>query len=209
MLQDDSLLNHDIEQRINLIYQNLCNVHNFVAPPYGHQIDVHICFSLCGGTGSGIYLDIIQKFRRIIPNANVICYAFSHIFYDHIGVHYLVESNEYASLLEADLSKAGYPEFAELAAIRKALKDDLKYSEDFSRTGYIGHICGVPVIVSKAVNKNEVYLATKEAVTVFIKKGTEIETHRDKNKRQNFIIARKYMVVALTDDTRVIRLVRP
>ena len=95
------------------------------------------------------------------------------------------------------------------AAIRKALKDDLKYVEDFSRTGYIGHICGVPVIVSKAVNKNEVYLATKEAVTVFIKKRTEIETDRDKDKRQNFIIARKYMVVALTDDTRVIRLVRP
>lgn len=114
MLQNDSLLNHDIEQRINLIYQNLCNVHNFVAPPYGHQIDVHICFSLCGGTGSGIYLDIIQKFRRIIPNANIICYAFSHIFYDHIGVNYFVKPNEYASLLEADLSKAGYPEFAEL-----------------------------------------------------------------------------------------------
>ena len=114
MLQDDSLLNHDIEQRINLIYQNLCNVHNFVAPPYGHQIDVHICFSLCGGTGSGIYLDIIQKFRRIIPNANVICYAFSHIFYNHIGVNYFVKPNEYASLLEADLNKTKYQVFTEL-----------------------------------------------------------------------------------------------
>lgn len=114
MLQDDSLLNHDIEQRINLIYQNLCNVHNFVAPPYGHQIDVHICFSLCGGTGSGIYLDIIQKFRRIIPNANIICYAFSHIFYDHIDVNYFVKPNEYASLLEADLNKTKYQVFTEL-----------------------------------------------------------------------------------------------
>ena len=95
------------------------------------------------------------------------------------------------------------------AAIRKALKDDLKYVEDFSRTGYIGHVCGVPVIVSKAVNKGEVYLATKEAVTVFIKKGTEIEQSRDANTRKNEIFARKYMVVALTDDTRVIRLVRP
>lgn len=113
MLQVDSLLNHDIEQRINLIYQNLCNVHNFVAPPYGHQIDVHICFSLCGGTGSGIFLDITQILRKIIPNANIICYAISHSFYDHIGVHYLVKPNEYASLLEADLNKTRYPEYDE------------------------------------------------------------------------------------------------
>lgn len=114
ILQNDSLSQNDVERRIELIYHKLCNILNFVEPPYGHQIDVHLCFSICGGTGSGIFLDIIHILRRIIPNANIICYAFSHIFYDHIGVHYLVESNEYASLLEADLSKAGYLEFAEL-----------------------------------------------------------------------------------------------
>ena len=39
---------------------------------------------------------------------------------------------------------------ADKAAIRKALKDDLSYSEGFVRTGYIGNVAGVPVIVSKA-----------------------------------------------------------
>lgn len=114
ILQNELSYNHNVEHRINEIYHKLCNVFNFAGDPYGNQVDVHLCFSLCGGTGSGIFLDIIQVLRRIIPDVNVICYAISHIFYDHIGVHYLVESNEYASLLEADLSKAGYLEFAEL-----------------------------------------------------------------------------------------------
>lgn len=95
---------------------------------------------------------------------------------------------------------------AQKAKIRKALGADLKYSEGFVRTGYIGHVCGVPVIVSKAVADGEAYLATKEAVTVFVKKGTEIEQDRDPDTRLNDIYARKCMLVALTDGTRAIKL---
>lgn len=91
------------------------------------------------------------------------------------------------------------------AAFRKALKDDLKYSEGFVRTGYIGSVCGVPVIVSKAVPANEGYLATKEAVTVFIKKDTETEYERDADKRNNTYWIRKVAVVALTDATKVVK----
>lgn len=95
---------------------------------------------------------------------------------------------------------------AEKAKIRKALNDDLKYVEDMARTGYIGSVCGVPIFASKAVPAGEAYLATKDAVTVFVKKGAEIEQERDANTRKNDIYARKCMVVALTDDTRVIKL---
>lgn len=93
---------------------------------------------------------------------------------------------------------------AEQANIRKALKDELKYSEGFVRTGYIGSVCGVPVIVSKAVPAGKAYLATKEAVTVFIKKDTETEYERDADKRQNKYWVRKVGVVALTDATKVV-----
>lgn len=95
---------------------------------------------------------------------------------------------------------------ADQAAFRKALKDDLKYSEGFVRTGYIGSVCGVPVIVSKAVPANEGYLATKEAVTVFIKKDTETEYERDADKRNNTYWIRKVAVVALTDATKVVKI---
>jgi hypothetical protein len=82
----------------------------------------------------------------------------------------------------------------------------LKYSEGFARTGYIGSVCGVPVIVSKAVPINKGYLATKEAVTCFVKKGTEIEQDRDIDTRKNIIVARKVMVVALTNGTKCVKL---
>lgn len=92
------------------------------------------------------------------------------------------------------------------AAIRKALKDDLTYSEGFVRTGYIGSIAGVPVIVSKAVPANKGYLATKEAVTVFIKKDTETEYKREPDTRANTYWVRKVGVVALTDATKVCKI---
>lgn len=92
------------------------------------------------------------------------------------------------------------------AAFRKNLGDDLKYSEGFARTGYIGSVCGVPVFVSKAVPADTAYLATAEAVTVFVKKGLETEVARDANTRKNSLYARKCMVVALTDATRAVKL---
>ena len=95
---------------------------------------------------------------------------------------------------------------ADKAAFRKALKDDLKYSEGFVRTGYIGNVSGVPVIVTKAVPKGKGYLATKEAVTVFIKKDSETEYDRDADTRLNSYWVRKVGVVALTDATKVVKI---
>lgn len=95
---------------------------------------------------------------------------------------------------------------ADQAEVRKALKDDLKYSEGFVRTGYIGSVCGVPVIVSKAVPANKGYLATKEAVSVFIKKDTETEYERNADIRKNSYWIRKVAVVALTDATKVVKI---
>lgn len=92
------------------------------------------------------------------------------------------------------------------AEIRKALNDDLKYSEGFARTGYIGHVCGVPIVVSNAVPEGLAFLGTKEAVKCFIKKGVEIEQERDANTRKNTIYARKVMLIALADATRMIKM---
>ncbi len=96
---------------------------------------------------------------------------------------------------------------AQKAKVRKNLGEELKYSEAFARTGYIGTVCGVPVIVSKAVPEGEAYLATKDAVTCFVKKGSEVEQDRDADVRQNKVWARKVMVIALTDATKIVKLV--
>ena len=108
-----------------------------------------------------------------------------------------LEAEDGLFLLISPVDKAGF---------RKALKEDLSYSEGFVRTGYIGSVCGVPVIVSKAVEAGTGYLATKDAVTVFIKKNTEIEQDRDADKRKNFVWGRKVAVVALTDANKVVKI---
>lgn len=92
---------------------------------------------------------------------------------------------------------------AEVAAFRKSLGDELKYSEGFVRTGYIGSVCGVPVYISKAVSAGKAILASKEAVTLFIKKDSEMEQERDADHRKNSVYARKVSLVALTDATKV------
>ena len=95
---------------------------------------------------------------------------------------------------------------ADKAAFRKALKDDLNYSEGYVRTGYIGSVAGVPVVVSKAIPAGTGYLATKDAITTFIKKDTETEYERDADTRNNTYWVRKVAVVALTDATKVVKI---
>lgn len=96
---------------------------------------------------------------------------------------------------------------ADKAAFRKALREDLSYSEGYVRTGYIGTVAGVPVIVSKAIPQGKGYLATKEAVTVFIKKDTETEYERDADTRNNSYWVRKVAIVALTNANKIVKIV--
>ena len=66
------------------------------------KIDIHMCFSLCGGTGSGMFIEMAKLIKDLIPNSNVIGYAVSNSFYDNVGIHWNVKSNAYAALLELD-----------------------------------------------------------------------------------------------------------
>ena len=94
------------------------------------------------------------------------------------------------------------------AEIRKNLKDDLKYVEAYVRTGYIGTVNGVNLYVSNIAAKGEIILATKQAVTYFSKKGTEVEQKRDANTRLNEVFSRKYGIFAFTDATQAVKLVK-
>ena len=97
---------------------------------------------------------------------------------------------------------------AQKAQLRRNLKDELKYVEDFVRTGYIGSLNGIPIYVSKAVPADTAFLANKEAVTVYVKKNIEVEQVRDANIRKNDIYTRRCNVVALTDDSKVVKLTK-
>ena len=98
----------------------------------------------------------------------------------------------------------------DMAKVRKALKDDLKYVEAFAKNGYVGTVGGVNLYTKKDATAGSIYVGTKDAVTLFIKKGTEIEqpprSADDANVRLNTIISRKYYLAALTDETKVVKI---
>lgn len=94
------------------------------------------------------------------------------------------------------------------AAIRKALKDDLKYVEAYVRGGYIGTVAGVNLYVKQDAEPGTICGGTKKAVTYFNKKGVEVEQERDANIRLNEIYSRKYYLVALTDENECFKIVK-
>lgn len=95
---------------------------------------------------------------------------------------------------------------ADMAKVRKALKEDLKYVEAFAKNGYVGTVGGTNLYTKKDATAGEIILATREAVTLFNKKGVEIEQERDANIRKNSIWSRKYYIAALTDDTKAVKI---
>lgn len=111
-----------------------------------------------------------------------------------------------------NVSIFGFVAPVDMAAIRKSLKDDLKYVEAFAKNGYVGTVAGINLYTKKDATSGTVVIGTKEAVTLFVKKGTEVEQPPrdagDANIRKNTIISRKYYLAALTDATKVVKLVK-
>lgn len=100
----------------------------------------------------------------------------------------------------------GWVSPADMAKVRKALKDDLKYVESFAKQGYVGTVGGVNLYTKKDAVEGTIIIATKEAVTLFNKKGTEVEQERDGNIRKNTIFSRKYYFAALTDESKAVKI---
>ena len=96
----------------------------------------------------------------------------------------------------------------DMGAIRKALKDDLKYVEAFAKNGYVGSVAGINLYTKADATAGTIVIGTKDAVTLFVKTGVETEQQRDGNTRQNSIFNRKYYLAALTDATKAVKMVK-
>ena len=92
------------------------------------------------------------------------------------------------------------------AKIRKELKDELKYVESYARQGYIGSVAGINLYDKADATEGEIVVAIRGAVTIFNKKGVETEQEREPNTRQNTAYSRKYYVVALTDESKAVKI---
>lgn len=101
----------------------------------------------------------------------------------------------------------------DMAKVKKAFKDDLKYVEAFVKNGYIGTVAGINLYVKKNAPENQIIIASKDAVTIFNKKGVEVEQSTSKNRsaedanvRLNTIYSRKYYLAALTNNTKAVKI---
>ena len=108
----------------------------------------------------------------------------------------------------------GFVSPTDMAKVRKALKDDLKYVEAFAKNGYVGTVGGTHLYTKKNATVGEIIIGTKQAVTLFIKKNTEIEriaknmrSADDANVRLNTVFSRKYYLPALTDATKAVKII--
>lgn len=104
------------------------------------------------------------------------------------------------------MEKFAFVSPADVAKIRKALKDDLKYVSEFVRQGYIGHVADWALYTKKDAVPGTIVGGTKEAVTLFNKRGVEVEQERDADVRENKVWSRKYYLVALTDATKAVKI---
>lgn len=102
---------------------------------------------------------------------------------------------------------------ADMGKVRKALKDDLKYVEAFAKSGYVGTVAGISLYTKADATEGEIVIGTKDAVTLFNKKGVEVEqitadkrSEEAANIRQNTVFSRKYYLAALTDETKAVKL---
>ena len=97
------------------------------------------------------------------------------------------------------------------AKIRKALKDQLQYVESYARQGYVGSVAGINLYEKADATEGTIIVATKDAVTIFNKKGVEVEipprSADEANVRKNTAFSRKYYVVALTDESKAVKIV--
>lgn len=150
--------------------------------------------------------DIFAEFNKATLNVNASAFDFG-AFVDAMALLNLEKMegvNAFAWVAPADM-----------ASVRKTLKDDLKYVEAFVKTGYVGTVGGVNLYVKKDATPGTIVGGTREAVTLFNKLGTEVEQVLKNNRsetaanvRKNTIFTRKFYLPALTDATKAFKITK-
>lgn len=106
-----------------------------------------------------------------------------------------------------DIEKFAFVHPKDMAKIRKAAKGDLSYVQNFIGQGYVSTLGDWNLYVTKLATEGTILGGTREAVTLFNKKGVEVEQGRNEDIRQNTIWSRKYYLAALTDATKAVKIV--
>lgn len=97
---------HSFKSKLEKIVEELTNIAPQASPDYELlptvDIDVHIAFSLCGGTGSATFLTLAYLVREVLTQCTITGYAFGHNFFKSLPTRDRIDVNTYASLVELD-----------------------------------------------------------------------------------------------------------
>ena len=93
------------------------------------------------------------------------------------------------------------------AAIRKDADYKASRQGEILYTGQFGDIAGVPCVCSRLVPAGTVYVTTKDAVKLFVKKSGSVEQDRDIETKDNTVVYDRHGVMALVDETKSCKIV--
>jgi HK97 family phage major capsid protein len=140
---------------------------------------------------------------------------FAELAKTSLGVTYAKDGAiSYDTIVDAITEMDTEDESGVFVIINPAQKGDLRKDADFKAAqqgmiiynGMIGTIAGLPVIVSKLCPDGVAYVADSKSVTLFVKKDAEVEQVRVAGTRTNTVIARRVVLVALTNPGRVVEI---
>jgi hypothetical protein len=94
------------------------------------------------------------------------------------------------------------------AAIRKDADYKASRQGEILYTGQFGTVSGLPVLFSKLVPADAVYITAKDQVKFFVKKDGSVEQDRDIETKDNTVVYERHGVMALVDETKSIKLVK-
>lgn len=94
------------------------------------------------------------------------------------------------------------------AEVRKDADYKASRQGEILYTGQFGDICGIPCICSKLVPAGTVYVTTKDAVKLFVKKSGSVEQDRDIETKNNVVVYDRHGVMALVDESKSIKLTK-
>lgn len=93
-------------QKFQALYNEIMNIRAGQENPefetMGNNVEIHLAFSMSGGTGAGTFLSLAYLIRQIVPQCKIIAYAFAPSFFMNLPVKEQIQQNTYASLLELD-----------------------------------------------------------------------------------------------------------
>lgn len=95
---------------------------------------------------------------------------------------------------------------------RKAIRKDADFKAsrqgEILYTGQFGTVAGLPVLFSKLITDDSVYITAKDQVKFFVKKDGSVEQDRDIETKDNTVVYERHGVMALVDETKSIKLVK-